>query len=140
MSHRVALTVGRYRGEYELDVGEPFTNLEWRWIKKISGYLPDTLEVGLIGRDPDVYVAFAIIAMARAGRIRRDEALMVAEALDDLPNDGAALRYIIPEVDADDPPPGPTAATGQPTTSTGGSSSATSGRQEPHQKAIGAPA
>jgi len=140
MADRVAVTVGRYQGEYELDFGEPFTNLEWRWIKKISGYLPTTFDGGVRGRDPDLYVAFTIVAMVRAGRIRRDEALMVAEEFDDLPVDGAAIRFVPEGVDADSPPPGPTAANGQPTTSTGGSSPPISGRPEPHPQATGAPA
>ncbi len=67
MSDRIVINVRPYVGEYDFDIeGEPLTTLEWRWLKKISGYLPMTLDEGFRGGDPDLFVAFAVIALARA--------------------------------------------------------------------------
>ena len=33
------------------------TTLEWRWVKKVSGYLPGTIGDGVDGGDPDIFVA-----------------------------------------------------------------------------------
>jgi hypothetical protein len=67
------------------------TGLDWRWIKKISGYMPTTIQEGFAGDDPDLYLALSIIAMHRAGKIRTTEALLVAEALADAPWDGKSI-------------------------------------------------
>lgn len=82
----VVAGVKPYDGEYELDVEHaPFTTLEWRWVKKIAGYLPLTIGEGMAGADPDLFCAFAVIAMRRAGKIDKDDALSVAERLADAP-------------------------------------------------------
>jgi hypothetical protein len=84
MADKIILDHPRYKGSYDFDiVDEPFTNLEWRWVKKISGYLPLTLNAGWEGRDPDLFVAFAVVALHRAGKIRPEEALQVAASFDD---------------------------------------------------------
>lgn len=98
----------RYEGEYDFDVvDDPLTTLEWRWIKKISGYLPMTFEDGFVGRDPDLFLAFAVIALRRAGKVDKDEALLAAERMED----GARIRYVVDVVDvvadADDQAPAP---------------------------------
>ena len=100
-------------GEYELDIGEqPLTSLEWRWVKKISGYLPFTIDDGLAGGDPDVVIALAAIAMQRAGKITRDEVLATAEQLADVPFDDAHLQLVAGEVES--PPPPGRETTGEP--------------------------
>lgn len=82
----VVAGVKPYDGEYELDVEhDPLTTLEWRWVKKISGYLPLTIAEGMAGADPDLYCAFAVIAMRRAGKIDKDDAMHVADRLADAP-------------------------------------------------------
>lgn len=93
--------VRRYEGEYDLDLeDEALTTLEWRWIKKISGYLPLTLPEGWVGGDPDLFLAFAVIAMRRAGKIHKEDALLAAEGLED----GATIRFVA-EVEAEADPP-----------------------------------
>lgn len=102
--------VRRYDGEYDLDlVGEPLTTLEWRWIKKLSGYLPLTVAAGWVGGDPDLFLALAVVAMRRAGKIEKEDALMVAERMED----GATIRVVgdaeeVEEVEEADPPVAPT--------------------------------
>jgi hypothetical protein len=71
-----------FAGDYRLDIEEePLTTLEWRWIKRISGYLPATIREGVRGGDPDINIALAVIAMARAGRIAEADVIDVADRL-----------------------------------------------------------
>jgi hypothetical protein len=131
VADRIVLNTPRYKGEYEFDIEtEPLTNLEWRWIKKISGYLPLTIDEGWRGGDPDLFVAFAVVALARAGKIQQAEALIVAESFGDLPFDGAAITVIGDKTEEGEeiPPAEPAATPGteQPLRSIGASSKSTS--------------
>jgi len=91
-----------YDGEYELNERRAWNTREWRLIKQVSGYLPATYGDGLDGRDPDLWIALTVIAMTREGRIGRDEAAKVAEALAEVPWDGASISV---KVEDDDPVP-----------------------------------
>jgi hypothetical protein len=152
MSTQIVLNVPRFKGAYDLDLDtEPFTNREWRWIKKISGYLPLTLEDGWEGRDPDLFIALAVIAMYRANRIEAGDALRVAETLADVPFDGVAIQLIAtedddeeqgdeenpPEEPADEPATEPEAEPSP--SSTGGSSRSTSVPSASGPRTIGVP-
>jgi len=122
---KIIINVPRFKGEYRLDFDdEPFTAQEWRWIKKISGYLPYTINEGWRGGDPDLFVAFAVVAMHRSGKIRREEALAAADMLIDQPFDGTALQFDFTddeEVDVDPPAvPAETPENVKPLTATGG--------------------
>jgi hypothetical protein len=88
-----------YDGRYELDGDRPFSTREWRWIKQVSGYLPLTVGDGFKGGDPDLFVALAVIAMNRDGKIDRDDVLEVAETLSEVPFDGASITFDVGEVD-----------------------------------------
>ena len=129
--------VRRYDGEYDFDIaGEPLTTLEWRWIKKISGYLPLTVSVGWMGEDADLFVAFAVIALHRAGKIDKDEALVVASRFDDSPT--AAIRLVGDPVEAEADPreaPEPSEQNG----TSGGHSSPTSDPPGQTPSATGSP-
>lgn len=84
-----------YDGSYDFDMeSEPLTTLEWRWVKKISGYLPLTLQDGFDGGDPDLIVALAVVALRRAGKIMKEQAFQAADRIADAPFDGAALQLI----------------------------------------------
>jgi hypothetical protein len=141
VADKIVLNTPRFKGEYEFDIEEePLTNLEWRWVKKISGYLPLTISDGWRGGDPDLFVAFAVVALARAGRIGRDEALQVADQLLESPFDGAAIAFVGQEADTDSPPEQP-AETPEPVQrlrTTGGSSKLTSDPSEPDLSRTGA--
>lgn len=127
------LIVGRssvYRGEYEFDFNEQaLSALEWRWIKKLSGYLPMTISDGFAGLDPELIVALSVVVLYRHGRIGKEDALTVAEQFMEIPADGEGLRLMLgEEAEVDDPPevPAETPATDEPSSTTGGSSSTTS--------------
>ena len=94
-----------FDGEYELDDDRTFNAREWNWIKRISGYMPLTVADGFAGGDPDLFVALAVIAMCRAGKIERTEGLRVAEALAEAPFDGTTIQLIGGEVEEDDAVP-----------------------------------
>lgn len=92
-------------GDYDLDTDRAFNAREWRWIKKVSGYMPLTVSDGFAGGDPDLFVALAVIAMCREGRIGRDEGLTVADQLAEVPFDGAAINLVGDDVEDDALPP-----------------------------------
>ena len=102
------VSVPPYEGEYEFELGEkPLSPVEWRWLKKISGYLPLTIDQGWSGGDPDLFLAFAVIAMRRAGKIAKDDVLQVASELEEAPFDGTAITFrgeVTEEEDADPQP------------------------------------
>lgn len=138
---KIVLNTERYRGEFELDIdGEPLTSLEWRWIKKISGYMPLTLDEGLAGGDPDVVLALAVIALVRAGRVAESEAVATSEVLARAPADGTAITLIASEEDEQSPPDEAALMppTELPRRNTGESSQETSESQEHDQSPTGA--
>lgn len=139
---KIKLDVPRYSGEYDLNIDDPpLSNLEWRWIKKISGYMPLTLEQGWEGGDPDMFIAFAVIALRRAGMIDKDRALAVADELADVPF-GTAIMLVGDEEKKQEPPtlPAATPETEQRNGNTGRSSSTTSAPQGDTPSPTGAPA
>lgn len=134
-----------YDGEYPLDTDRAFNTREWNWIKRIAGYMPNTIKDGFDGGDPDLWVALAVIAMAREGRIDRTEGVRVAETLAEVPFDGAGIQIIFPTVEDDDSPlaltpePGLSSPNGSPekTSFSGDSSESGSGSQEPTPQSTG---
>lgn len=126
--------VSPYDGRYPFDVGDDaeLTRREWQWIKRLSGYMPLTIEEGLQGGDPDLFTVFALIALRRAGKIETADVQAVFERFLDTaagttirlePGTAAAESE---ENDAVDPPAG--SSTGNDASSGDGSttSSATS--------------
>lgn len=147
MAEQIVISgVKPFDGEYDLDLeGEPLTTLEWRWVKKISGYLPLTMGDGFAGGDPDLVCALAVIALRRNGKIQKDQALIVADRLADAPFDGAALQLRFDDADengeGDAGPPEEPPATVSPKRSSGGSSSPSSDSHQANgQPSTGVPA
>ena len=134
-----------YDGEYPLDTDRAFNSREWNWIKRIAGYMPNTISDGFNGGDPDLYVALTVIAMCREGRIDRNDGLRVAEALAEVPFDGAGIQIIFPQGEEDDSPleltptPGLSSQNGSPekTPSSGSSSGSSSENPAPTPSATG---
>jgi hypothetical protein len=94
-----------YDGRYEFDLEtRELTTREWGWIKRHSGYLPLTVEEGLMGSDPELFACFAVIALRRAGKIEVRDVAEVYERLADAPF-GSTLKLTsdAEEVDADPP-------------------------------------
>jgi hypothetical protein len=118
-----------FDGTHEMGARErPLTTLEWRWIKKISGYLPETFEDGFHGRDPDLFVALAVIALVRNGKVQRDQALTAAGLFDDAPAGADSVIYA--GGDADDPPAASQSPT-EPVESVNGSTGSSGSVSEP---------
>jgi hypothetical protein len=143
MANKIILNHPRYKGEYEFDIDDedaPLTNLEWRWVKKISGYLPLTFNEGWEGRDPDLFVAFAVITLFRVGKIQASEAMTVAASFDALPF-GESVTLVAGEEDevVEETPPVPAEApvTERPMRSTGPSSRPTLEGQDDGLSRIG---
>ncbi len=107
MTDAIVITgVQPFDGSYDLDLETaPFTTLEWRWIKQTAGYMPATVANGFEGGDPDLIVALAVIAMHRAGKIRKDDVLRTAEQLADVPVDGASIVFRAGDLEDDARPP-----------------------------------
>jgi hypothetical protein len=93
-----------YDGEYDLVTDRAFNAREWRCIKKVSGYMPLTVSDGFAGGDPDLFVALAVVAMTRQGKVERDNMLRVADELAEMPFDGASITMVGDEVADDDLP------------------------------------
>jgi hypothetical protein len=75
-----------YDGRYLFDLaGAEPTTREWGWIKRLSGYMPATIQDGFDGFDPELFSAFAVIALRRAGKIDNDEVTGVFERIVDAP-------------------------------------------------------
>src|SRR5262245_59805593 len=97
MDRLVIEGVGPWDGRYDLDIiGTPLTRREWGWVKRFTGYLPLTWWDGLKGGDADLYAAFAVIALHRAGRIAPDQASEVFDRFADV-DVIAAIRWELDE-------------------------------------------
>jgi hypothetical protein len=91
-----------FDGEYDFDLDiQPLTAAEWHWIKKIAEYLPMTVEQGWEGRDPMLFVAFAVVALHRAGVITQQQAFQTGKQLADMPVGCITYQG---EVEEEDPP------------------------------------
>lgn len=73
---------GRY--EFDLD-GQELTTREWGWIKRLSGYMPLTVDQGFDGADPELFSVFAAIALRRSGKIEARDVPEVFDRLADAP-------------------------------------------------------
>jgi hypothetical protein len=105
MPDALVVNVPPYEGEYEFDLNaQPLSTVEWRWVKKISGYLPLTIAQGWEGGDPDLFLAFAVIAMRRSGKIAKNDVLEVAEVIEEAAVDGTAISFKGEVVEEELPP------------------------------------
>lgn len=122
MADKIVVKIPPYEGEYDFDLSnEPFSTMEWRWIKKIAGYLPLTIQAAFDGGDPDLFLAWAVIAMRRAGRITEADAYRVADELARAPFDGVGISFIGEQAEEDEearplapPPDSETSASSEP--------------------------
>lgn len=66
MKLKITDQIPALEGEYELVFS--FTNGEWHQIKKATGLRPREFDEAWSKRDPDVFIALAIVALGRAGK------------------------------------------------------------------------
>jgi len=121
---QIVLEGTAYDGSYPLDDG--FTMRELHTIKTVAGVRGAELSDAFASGDTDLVVAFALIALRRAGVDADTDVLWDAEA-------GAIRVEFGDEPDDEENPP---VAAGS-TQSSGGSSPAGSGRQESDPKRTG---
>jgi len=116
-------------GRYPFDIAdnEPTTR-EWGWVKRLSGYLPTTIEEGLRGADPELICAFAVIALRRAGKIQNDEVQGLFDRFADAPF-GATVQLDTDSSDEGDA--GPPAGNSNGSTSSSGPDSTVSSETSP---------
>lgn len=97
-------------GDYPFDLDtEPFTYREWGYLKRFSGYLPLTIRDGIVGSDPGLLAALALIVLRRHGRITDSDLTDTHERFLDAPFDlpdgfTVQLEFEQQEDDADSPP------------------------------------
>lgn len=114
-------------GRYELDLVDlELTTREWGWIKRLSGYMPLTVDQGFKGGDAELFAVFAAIALRRAGRVDTRDVPDVFDRLVDAPF-GTTIRLesdsAEDEAEDDADPPGsstgntPSSGDGSPTSS-----------------------
>ena len=130
-----------YDGRYQFPDPDEFTTREWGWLKRLTGYLPATIEDGYKGVDPELIACFAVISLRRAGRVDTAAFPDVFEKLRDVPFDGTRVRIesddADAETDADAGPPPPSSSGSSPTsgdaspTSSGSSTGAPNGSGTP---------
>lgn len=96
-----------YDGRYEFVTPDEFTTREWGWMKRLAGYMPMTIEKGLEGIDPELFLVLALVAMYRAGKIQAREVAEVFERVSDSPFERSIRLEMeaIAEEDEEDPPP-----------------------------------
>jgi hypothetical protein len=59
-----------YVGRYPFVPLEEMTTREWGWITEHTGYMPLQVEDALAGGDPRLVTMLAVVALARAGKVR----------------------------------------------------------------------
>jgi len=126
-------------GRYEFDLaGQELTTREWGWIKRLAGYLPLNIDDGFQGADPELFAAFAAIALYRAGKVEQRDVPDLFERLQDAPF-GATIRL---ETDSDaevEANPSPPSSSGSDSTS-GVNGKASSASSDVTPAPIGTPA
>ena len=139
MTYLVIRGAQPWDGRYEFDLAEnAITTREWGWIKRLTGYLPLTMDEGLDGADPELYAVFAAIALHRAGKIRPDEVPEIFDRFVDRPFDPEDVTLEADQVDEEEvlPPPRSSTPNGD---SSGAASRTSSERSEATRPATGIP-
>jgi hypothetical protein len=129
-----------YDGTYELSFEQELTAREWGWIKRLSGYLPASIDAAVLGDDPEFACVLAVMAMRRTGKIAAAEVPGVFDRLIDAPY-GSTIQVKFDEADAnaeDDAGPPALSSNGSETTS-GRGSRTSSETSEPNLTGSGIP-
>jgi hypothetical protein len=120
-----------YDGRYEFDVeASEFTSREWGFIKRLSGYLPLTIEKGFEGGDPELFAVFAAIALRRAGRIVTKDVPDVFERIADAPF-GTTIQFEADQADEEEADAGPPTSSSNGSEPSSGTGSRTSSETSP---------
>src|SRR5262249_1533855 len=97
-------------GRYEFDLDDQdLTTSECAWEKRFSDYLPLALQQGLEGSAPELFCAFALVALWRADKITTADAQQVYDRLADAPF-GSTIRSESDDAETMEVKPGPPAS------------------------------
>lgn len=126
-------------GRYEFDLeNNELTTREWGSIKRLTGYLPLTVEEGLTGADPELFACFAALMLCRSGKISLREIPDVFDRICDAPF-GTTIRLETDTVEEDDDESPPARSSSGNDTTSGDGSPGNSETSDPHPSAIGMP-
>jgi hypothetical protein len=140
MEYVVVDGVAPYDGRYELDLDAGPTTREWGYIKRLSGYMPLTIQDGLAGVDPELFSVLAVIALRRAGKIDTRDVEAAFDRFADLPFTGSTIRLESDQAEPEEPDVDPSADKNGNASSSGPDSRRSSGRSEGDQSPTGTPA
>lgn len=140
MDHIVVEGVEGYDGRYPFNIADSgFTTREWGWIKRLTGYLPLTMDDGIEGGDPELFCCFAAIALRRDGRINTDQFTDAYGRLSD-GEFGTSIRLELGDrQEREEMPDDPTGSLNGNTSSAGPGSPPSSEKSDSHQKPSGTP-
>ena len=112
MDYLVIENIPPYEGRWPFDLERAeLTTREWGWVKRLSGYLPLTIEEGLA--DPELITVFACIALRRAGKVDVQGVPALFDRLSDAPFGSAiTMETDAEEVEEPSPPPSSSNANG----------------------------
>lgn len=97
--------VALFDGVYDLDLDTSLNGRELHVIKQVSGVRLGEIDTALAAGDYDLIIAFAVIALIRAGRAQPVQALRTADALLDAEAGKISIGDRPGEGDALPPPP-----------------------------------
>jgi hypothetical protein len=120
VDHIVIEGTSPWAGRYEFDLSESIESLtlrEWGWIKKLGGYLPGTIQEGLLGADAELIGTFACIALYRHRKIEKDRVPEVFEQLIDSPFTSVKVEFGEQAEESDRTPTQATSSNGSPVSS-----------------------
>ncbi len=75
---KVTIEGTAFDGTYDLDMDVPFNGRELHVVKELAGVRLGEIEEALQAGDYDVFIAFAAIALTRAGKITKDQTIRAA--------------------------------------------------------------
>lgn len=102
MAKIVLKGVSPFDGEYELDTEKPYTGHELQLIKKVAGVRLNEIEDAARSADYDLFVALAVIALWRNGKVAKADALSAADVV--LAAEAGSIQFVDDaEVDASPP-------------------------------------
>jgi hypothetical protein len=141
MTQLVIDGVKPWDGRYEFATPDLWTTREWGFVKRLSGYLPLTIEDGFKGGDPELFAVMAVIMLQRAGKISAAEVPeLFTDRFADVPF-GATIRIETDDDEQEETDAGPPAGSADSSSNGSGDSSKTSSESsEPDPSSSGTPA
>jgi hypothetical protein len=100
-----------FDGTYEVDMDRPFNGRELHVVKELANVRLGEIDEALDAGDYDLLLAFAAIALTRAGKVPKEQTIRVARDVLMEAEGGAIGITRVPEADAGPPEQPPTSST-----------------------------